>query len=511
MAATPAVCEHLHLPLQAGSDRVLAAMHRGYTADRYLERLAAARAAVADLAVSTDLIVGFPGETDDDFERTLEVVAAAEYDSAYTFIYSPRPGTEAAELADRFVDPATTAARFDRLKVVVERSALAKHRARIGRVEELLIEGPSKKDPSVTSGRTRQNKLVHLRADRPLRPGAYVTAEVTDAAPHHLARPAGRRRGRARPPHAHPGGGGLTTIAIVGPTASGKSALALALARRHPGTELVSVDSMQVYRGMDIGTAKPSAAERAEVPHHGIDLADPSEEVTVVRYQAEARAALAAIEHRGGQAVLVGGTGLYLRALVDRLDPPGEWPATRAELEARPRHRAPPRPPRGARPGGGGQDAADEPAPRPAGPRGHAGQWPALQLLRSRARELPAQRGRPGRPPLAPRRAHGAHRAALRPPARRRLPRRGRRARRQARPACPERPARRSATASCSTTSAVATSLDEAVHLAITRTRQFAVRQERWFRRDPRIRWVDATDDPIAALDLIEQELASCA
>ena len=187
MAATPAVCEHLHLPLQAGSDRVLAAMHRGYTADRYLDRLAAARAAVADLAVSTDLIVGFPGETDDDFERTLEVVAAAEYDSAYTFIYSPRPGTEAAELTDRFVDPATTAARFDRLKVVVERSALAKHRARIGRVEELLIEGPSKKDPSVTSGRTRQNKLVHLRADRPLRPGTYVTAEVTDAAPHHLA------------------------------------------------------------------------------------------------------------------------------------------------------------------------------------------------------------------------------------------------------------------------------------------------------------------------------------
>ena len=105
MAETPTVCEHLHLPLQSGSDRVLAAMHRGYTAERYLEKLAAARAAIADLAVTTDIIVGFPGETDDDFERTLEVVAAAEYDSAYTFIYSPRPGTEAAELVDQFVDP----------------------------------------------------------------------------------------------------------------------------------------------------------------------------------------------------------------------------------------------------------------------------------------------------------------------------------------------------------------------------------------------------------------------
>ena len=93
MAQAQAVCEHLHLPLQAGSDRVLAAMHRGYTADRYLERLAAARAAVDDLAVTTDLIVGFPGEADADFDRTLEVVAAAEYDSAYTFIFSPRPGT----------------------------------------------------------------------------------------------------------------------------------------------------------------------------------------------------------------------------------------------------------------------------------------------------------------------------------------------------------------------------------------------------------------------------------
>jgi tRNA-2-methylthio-N6-dimethylallyladenosine synthase len=186
MAATPAVCEHLHLPLQSGSDRVLAAMHRGYTAARYLDKLAAARVAVDDLAVSTDVIVGFPGETDDDFERTLEVVAAAEYDFAYTFIYSPRPGTEAATMVDRFIEPAVTAERFERLRVVVERSALAKHRARVGRVEEILVEGPSRKDPAVTTGRTRQNKLVHFRPERSLRPGTYATAEIVDAAPHHL-------------------------------------------------------------------------------------------------------------------------------------------------------------------------------------------------------------------------------------------------------------------------------------------------------------------------------------
>ena len=184
MAATPAVCEHLHLPLQSGSDRTLAAMHRGYTARRYLDRLAAARAAVGDLAVTTDVIVGFPGESDDDFEATLAVVAEAAYDSAYTFVFSPRPGTEAAALTDRFVPPEVVADRFERLRIVVERSALQRHQARVGRVEEVLIEGPSRKDPTVLTGRTRQNKLVHLPGR--LAPGAFARARVTAAAPHHL-------------------------------------------------------------------------------------------------------------------------------------------------------------------------------------------------------------------------------------------------------------------------------------------------------------------------------------
>jgi tRNA-2-methylthio-N6-dimethylallyladenosine synthase len=186
MADVPAVCEHLHLPLQAGSDRVLAAMHRGYNAERYLTRLENARRAVPDLAVTTDLIVGFPGETDDDFERTLEVVAAAEYDSAYTFIYSPRPGTEAAARVDDYVPAPVTAERFERLRVVVERSALGKHAERVGRTEEVVVEGPSRKDPDVLTGRTRQNKLVHLRSESPLAAGTFADVRITAAAPHHL-------------------------------------------------------------------------------------------------------------------------------------------------------------------------------------------------------------------------------------------------------------------------------------------------------------------------------------
>jgi tRNA-2-methylthio-N6-dimethylallyladenosine synthase len=203
MATQDAVCPQLHLPLQAGSDRVLSLMHRGYTAERYLARLAAARAAVDDLAVTTDIIVGFPGETDEDFERTLEVAAEAAYDSAYTFIYSPRPGTESAEWTDLMVPADVAAERFERLRIVVERSALMRHQARVGRVEEILVEGPSKRNPGTVSGRTAQGKLVHVPVPAGTLPaGTWAEVRIGRAAPHFLegqllaitARPSHRTR-----------------------------------------------------------------------------------------------------------------------------------------------------------------------------------------------------------------------------------------------------------------------------------------------------------------------------
>lgn len=193
MAEVPSICEHLHLPLQSGSNRILSAMHRGYSAERYLEKLNMARRAIPDLAVTTDIIVGFPGETEDDFEQTLEVVAAAEYDSAYTFIFSPRPGTEAAEMVESFIEEGVVAERFERLKAVVERSAERKHAQRVGRVEEVLVDGPSKKNPKIWSGRTRQNKLVHISVSNaeyeervPFVPGSYIKVEITSAAAYFL-------------------------------------------------------------------------------------------------------------------------------------------------------------------------------------------------------------------------------------------------------------------------------------------------------------------------------------
>jgi tRNA-2-methylthio-N6-dimethylallyladenosine synthase len=187
MAETEAVCPQLHLPLQSGSNRVLSAMRRGYTAQRYMERLAAARGGIDDLAVTTDIIVGYPGESDAEFDETLEVAAAAEFDSAYTFIFSPRPGTRAAQMVDDFVPDAVIRERFARLKDVLDRSALRKHAAREGRREEVLVEGLSRRNDQMLSGRTRQGKLVHFPVtNEPLRAGALVMVDIVHGAPYHL-------------------------------------------------------------------------------------------------------------------------------------------------------------------------------------------------------------------------------------------------------------------------------------------------------------------------------------
>ncbi len=184
MAEVDTVCNHLHFPLQSGSDEILKRMHRGYTAEKYLDRLHAAYAGIDDLAVSTDIIIGFPGETEEHFVKTLEVAAEAQYDSAYTFVFSPREGTEAAEFTDDFIPKEVTKERMERLRRVIERSAAQKNEARVGRIEEVVVEGPSRKNEGVISGRTRQNKLVHF--DGELKAGSLAMVEITQAKSHYL-------------------------------------------------------------------------------------------------------------------------------------------------------------------------------------------------------------------------------------------------------------------------------------------------------------------------------------
>ena len=285
--------------------------------------------------------------------------------------------------------------------------------------------------------------------------------------------------------------------ALVGATASGKSAVASALARRDPSWELVSVDSMQVYRRMDIGTAKPTPAEQAEVPHHLIDLLEPWEDGTVAWFQGEARRVIADIEARGKRALLVGGTGLYLQAVVDDLDIPGQYPEARAEIEAEP------------------DTEALHRRLSNLDPLAASRMEPSNRRRIVRALEVTVGSGHPFSsygPGLdargdTPFRLVGLARAqedlATRIEDRYHAQMEAGFLDEVAALRADERGISRTAAQALGYKELLAhldghLSLEEALDLAVRRTRQFARRQRAWFRRDPRIHWVDAsaaTDD----------------
>ncbi|MGF1664358.1 MAG: tRNA (N6-isopentenyl adenosine(37)-C2)-methylthiotransferase MiaB [Kineosporiaceae bacterium] len=234
MAETPTVMPQLHMPLQSGSDRVLRAMRRSYRSERFLAILDRARRAIPGLAVSTDVIVGFPGETEDDFAATLDVVRAARFANAFTFQYSPRPGTPAAGLADQ-VPKAVVQERYERLVALQDEISWDENRAQVGRVVEVLVAtGEGRKDDATgrLSGRARDLRLVHLApgaGPRP-RPGDLVTVEVTRAAPHHLEADAG--------------------VLELRPTAAGDR---WAAERATPGTTAPSAPSEPAGRAVGLG------------------------------------------------------------------------------------------------------------------------------------------------------------------------------------------------------------------------------------------------------------------
>ena len=208
MAATANVCPTLHMPLQSGSDRVLKAMRRSYRAERFLGIIERVRAAIPHAAITTDIIVGFPGETEEDFQATLDVVAQARFASAFTFQYSKRPGTPAAALADQ-LPKEVVGERYQRLIELQEQISLQENQAQVGReVEVLVAAGEGRKDAATArmSGRARDGRLVHFASGgADIRPGDIVTTTVTRAAPHFLVADAavsGYRRTRAGDAHA---------------------------------------------------------------------------------------------------------------------------------------------------------------------------------------------------------------------------------------------------------------------------------------------------------------------
>jgi tRNA-2-methylthio-N6-dimethylallyladenosine synthase len=194
MTECDSVCDHIHLPVQAGSDEVLKRMKRAYTRARYLDKLAMVRAAIPDIAVTTDIIVGFPGETEADFQDTLSLVEEARYDAAYMFQYSARPMTEAAEM-DGHLPKEVVQERFDRLAALQESISFERNERHVDHDEEVLVEGPSKKDAAKLTGRTGGNKLVHFDTDG-AEEGSFRTVRVTAAHPHHLEGRVVEGRGR---------------------------------------------------------------------------------------------------------------------------------------------------------------------------------------------------------------------------------------------------------------------------------------------------------------------------
>ena len=178
-AELPSVCEHIHLPLQAGSTRILKAMRRTYSRERYLDRVAMIREHVPDCALTTDIIVGFPGETEADFAETLEVVDEVGFDGAFTFVFSPRRGTEAAEITEGIVPHEVKVERMERLVDVVQRRARERAQRFVGRTIDVLVEGPSRTDPARLRGRSRHNKVVNFAGLAT--PGETVPVEITGA------------------------------------------------------------------------------------------------------------------------------------------------------------------------------------------------------------------------------------------------------------------------------------------------------------------------------------------
>jgi len=184
MAECPAVCEHAHLPLQSGSSRVLKAMRRTYSRERYLRLVAELRSEIPDLALTTDIIVGFPGETEDEFLETLEVVEEVGFDGAFTFVYSPRAGTEAAAMPEQVPDEVKRD-RIERLVDVVQRVAAERNAQRVGMVEEVLVEGHSRTEPQLLRGRTRRNTTVNFSGEAA--PGELVAVAIASATSTTLA------------------------------------------------------------------------------------------------------------------------------------------------------------------------------------------------------------------------------------------------------------------------------------------------------------------------------------
>jgi tRNA-2-methylthio-N6-dimethylallyladenosine synthase len=314
------VCEHVHLPAQAGDNRILRAMNRNYTIEHYESLIKKNRQAMPNVAITTDIIVGFPGETKKEFGQTAKLFKKIKFDMAYIAQYSPRFGTAASKLKDD-ITKSEKKNREEELMKILRQTALENNKKYINQEVDVLIMGESKDGQYF--GNTRNNKnvkinplsmkyITHNKKQEDNVIGKFVKVKITKAQDFGLEGELVKEKKKK-------------VIVIVGTTASGKTKLGVQLALQFNG-EIISADSRQVYRGMDIGTGKDlkeyevklkGKKEKVKIKHHLIDVADPKENFDLAQWYQQAKLAIDDIIARGKMPIVVGGTGLYAQALVD--------------------------------------------------------------------------------------------------------------------------------------------------------------------------------------------------
>ena len=290
---------YINFPLQSGDDVILKKMNRPYKASHYKKLVGKIRKAVPDVAISTDVIVGFAGETKKQFENTRKLFREIGFDMAYLGKYSKRPGTKAEKMEDS-VSKQEKERRWKILNEILKKEALKNNNRMIGKTVKAL---PEFADKDCLIGKTDNYKTIRFKGKKNLI-GKFVSVKVISASPWGLK-------------------GKLTTdnrkiIVILGPTASGKSSLAIRLAKKI-NAEIISADSRQVYKGMDIGTGKVTKKETKGIPHHLLDVASPKTRFTVAEFKSLAEKALKTILNKGKIPIICGGTGFYIQALIDGL------------------------------------------------------------------------------------------------------------------------------------------------------------------------------------------------
>lgn len=301
------VTEHIHLPAQAGDNKILKAMNRKYTRKHYIDLINKIRNIIPNAAITTDIIVGFPGETKKEFNNTAKLFKEAGFDMAYIAQYSPRYGTAAYDLVDN-VEKDEKRRREDELMELLRKTALKNNKEYLGKVVEILVNEKNKKNEWLGYTRTGKNVKIINTGKEDFK-GEFVKVKIIRAKDFGMEGEIVNEKKKA--------------IVVVGPTASGKTKYAVELARKFNG-EIISADSRQVYIGMDIGAGKDfkeyeinEKGKKIKIPYHLIDVAEPKDQFDLAQWKKAAEIALQDIFSRGKVPIIVGGTGLYAQALVD--------------------------------------------------------------------------------------------------------------------------------------------------------------------------------------------------